>query len=382
MDEAGNTIPGPNNNEIHSLGMNTSERISALCAGLGWFAFYSMMRTSVLKRIKLAFNTGVFGADVILEEELSLLGPFILLPEVLFNYRMVQSSVSQDLANNKNGKPPTLYSDLGRNLLDFIEHTDLSEADKSDVRQNLLKTICYKNKIWNNLLLQENHAFFNESIQNCKISGSPNAEEVDQMFRKILLETPIERPEFEGYQLTDCIPVSSPPFGFNLIHDSMSLEDNVVLRTDIQLLQELMYPVSLINLNDLVTVEQCQMPYAVNLYYVENHVKFASSAPKLLLKSRLNVLVGAKANACVQFDDYSEQLSAGDCKNYYYRFNYKCSGRSYPSLATFVSTTTELVEKGKFKDALAYYYESREFYPTDKTLSEFDALMLKLKSKI
>jgi glycosyltransferase involved in cell wall biosynthesis len=379
LDESSNVIVGPNNNEIHTLGMNTIERVTALSARLGWFAFYSMMRTSVLKKIKLAFNA--WGTDVIFLEELSLLGPFIMLPEVLFNYRVVHNSVSQSLATlceTKEGKAPTPYSDLARNLLDLINHTDLPESEKKEIREELFKTICFKNKIWNNLFLQENLDYFKESMNNCLAAGSPDINEVDRMFRKLAFETKIENPQFEGFSLTGCNSISTPPYGFNIIHDSDSLEDNVMLRNDIQLLQNLMYPISLTNINDISAGAQLQISYGVNIFYIENHVRFAALSPKYLIKARLNVLVGDRTKSCVQFDKYTEIMSESNCKSFYYDYIQKCSSFNYPTLSEFMSTITVFVEKGNMSEALSFYQQNRDYYPADSSLLQFDELMIKL----
>ncbi|MBL8026568.1 MAG: glycosyltransferase family 2 protein [Fibrobacteres bacterium] len=384
MDENGNTIPGPNNNEIHTLGMNTTERVSSLCAKLGWFASYSMMRADMLRKVKLDFTDNTFGSDVIFLEEFALLGNFILLPEVLFNYRIVHTSVSQTMVrqSDPSGKRPTFYTDLAKNLLDMIAHTDLPDNEKQVVRESLFKTVCFKNTIWHNLFIEENYDYFKNSMQNCNSADNPDKNEVETIFRNLVFNTKLSNPQFEGYVLRGCVPVSQAPFGFNIIYDSDSLEENAKLREDIQLLRELLYPISLVNIIYSDHLAGCDMPYAVNLFYISDNLKFVTWSSKLQLKNRLNVLAGSKNSALVTFDHYAELLNADLCKSYYDEFLKKISALDIPLISNFIELTTKFVEQGKYSEGLQYYTKYREFYESNATMREFDALMGKLRNKL
>jgi mannose-1-phosphate guanylyltransferase len=54
-------------------------------------------------------------------------------------------------------------------------------------------------------------------------------------------------------------------------------------------------------------------------------------------------------------------------------------GKNYPTISEFVATITGLVEKTKISEALLYYKNNRNFYPSDNTLFQFDGLIQKLE---
>lgn len=67
---------------------SVQRRVRELLSRYGWYAIYGVIRRDVLARTRLA--TSVFGADVILLVELALRGPFVLVDDPLFRYRLAE----------------------------------------------------------------------------------------------------------------------------------------------------------------------------------------------------------------------------------------------------------------------------------------------------
>ena len=69
-------------------------RIRILLSRGAWYQVYGLMRRDSLARTRL--HTNAYGADVVLLVELALLGPFVLVPETLFQYRVFPSRTEPD----------------------------------------------------------------------------------------------------------------------------------------------------------------------------------------------------------------------------------------------------------------------------------------------
>jgi glycosyltransferase involved in cell wall biosynthesis len=87
IDEEGNINPDWNHyRNRETLGMEVSERVFTLVNKLTWIEVYSLIRSSALKQTNKMSSS--YGADVILELELFILGELVKIPEVLFSYRI------------------------------------------------------------------------------------------------------------------------------------------------------------------------------------------------------------------------------------------------------------------------------------------------------
>jgi glycosyltransferase involved in cell wall biosynthesis len=78
MDYAGYDNPDLSAPSVHA-------RLGFLMERSGWYQLYGLIRRNALVRTRLV--TDRYGSDVVLLAELALLGPFALVPEVLFSYR-------------------------------------------------------------------------------------------------------------------------------------------------------------------------------------------------------------------------------------------------------------------------------------------------------
>src|ERR1700730_2762075 len=73
----------PNYSNLETLGITPVERIRQIVWLPGWFATYGLMRNNRIPGVPLAIG---FGWDVVHLVELSLVGPFEKVPEVLFSF--------------------------------------------------------------------------------------------------------------------------------------------------------------------------------------------------------------------------------------------------------------------------------------------------------
>jgi glycosyltransferase involved in cell wall biosynthesis len=73
---------------------STGQRIRLLLSRDAWYQLYGLTRRESLARTRL--GTNAYGADVVLLVELALQGPFVLVPEVLFHYRLFESRTEPD----------------------------------------------------------------------------------------------------------------------------------------------------------------------------------------------------------------------------------------------------------------------------------------------
>jgi glycosyltransferase involved in cell wall biosynthesis len=75
------------NPDLSSL--SVERRVRELLSRYGWYAIYGLIRRDVLAQTRLF--TSAFGPDVILLVELAMRGPFVLVTDALFHYRLVAS---------------------------------------------------------------------------------------------------------------------------------------------------------------------------------------------------------------------------------------------------------------------------------------------------
>ena len=137
---------------IETLGMTAPQRIHELISRTGWFATYGVMRLENAKKISLGLN--VFGYDVILIEEMLLLGDFVKVHEPLFSYRITKSKSAEDYQTDFNAEDnlvpatKTPYSDLATNLLQTAYRSPLPSGQKVEIFADFLVTLCRSNAYW------------------------------------------------------------------------------------------------------------------------------------------------------------------------------------------------------------------------------------------
>jgi hypothetical protein len=137
---------------LETLGMTPQQRVHELINLAGWFATYGLMRLDDAK--KMSLGLGVWGFDVILIEELLLLGDFVKVHESLFSYRMAKSKSVADyqLAFNSEANPlaapKTPYADLAAHLLRTVYRSQLSGGQKLEIFADFLVTLSRPNHWW------------------------------------------------------------------------------------------------------------------------------------------------------------------------------------------------------------------------------------------
>jgi glycosyltransferase involved in cell wall biosynthesis len=137
---------------LETLGMTPPQRIHELINLAGWFATYGLLRLENAK--KMSLGLGVWGFDVILIEELLLLGDFVKVPEPLFSYRMAKSKSVADyqLAFNSEvnplAPPKTPYADLAAHLLQTVYRSQLPGEQKLEIFADFLVTLSRPNHWW------------------------------------------------------------------------------------------------------------------------------------------------------------------------------------------------------------------------------------------
>jgi glycosyltransferase involved in cell wall biosynthesis len=137
---------------LETLGMTPPQRIHELISLAGWFATYGLMRLESAK--KMSLGLGVWGFDVVLIEELLLLGDFVKVHEPLFSYRMAKSKSVEDyqLAFNSEGNPlaapKTPYADLAAHLLQTVYRSQLPSEQKLEIFADFLVTLSAANNWW------------------------------------------------------------------------------------------------------------------------------------------------------------------------------------------------------------------------------------------
>lgn len=137
---------------FETLGMTTPQRIHELISRLGWFATYGVMRLENAKKVSLGLN--VYGYDVILIEEMLLLGDVVKVHEPLFSYRIVKSKSAEDYQTDFNAydnplpATKTPLADLAANLLRTVCRSSLPSGQKVEIFADFLVTISQSNAYW------------------------------------------------------------------------------------------------------------------------------------------------------------------------------------------------------------------------------------------
>jgi hypothetical protein len=144
---------------IETLGMTPPQRIHELISRMGWFATYGLMRLESAKKMSLGLS--VWGFDVVLIEELLLLGDFVKVHAPLFSYRMAKSKSVEDyqLAFNSDGNPlvapKTPYADLAAHLLQTVYRSQLAGEQKLEIFADFLVTLSCSNQWWREEITSE-----------------------------------------------------------------------------------------------------------------------------------------------------------------------------------------------------------------------------------
>ncbi len=147
IDDQGSVIPewtaNPKKQNMETLGMNVVQRSHQLLTKAGWYTIYSLIRKEAL--IKTNLFAEEYGPDVIILQELNLLGEFVKIKEPLFFYRLhdQQDQTEKYHSQKQQGKAP--YSNLVRNLLKTIWTSQLEEAVKQEIKTDFIETLCFHN---------------------------------------------------------------------------------------------------------------------------------------------------------------------------------------------------------------------------------------------
>ncbi len=137
---------------IETLGMTVPQRIHELISRMGWFATYGVMRLENAKKISLGLS--VFGYDVILIEEMLLLGDFVKVHEPLFSKRIEKSKSAEDYQTDFNAEDNLLpatktpFTDLAANLLQTVYRSPLPSRQKTEIFADFLATLSRSNPYW------------------------------------------------------------------------------------------------------------------------------------------------------------------------------------------------------------------------------------------
>ena len=137
---------------IETLGMTAPQRIHELISRMGWFATYGVMRLENARKISLGLN--VFGYDVILIEEMLLLGDFVKVHEPLFSKRIEKSKSAEDYQTDFNAEDNPLpatttpFTDLAGNLLQTVYRSPLPNGQKTEIFADFLVTLSRSNPYW------------------------------------------------------------------------------------------------------------------------------------------------------------------------------------------------------------------------------------------
>jgi glycosyltransferase involved in cell wall biosynthesis len=133
MNYAGYDNPDLSTPSVHA-------RLGLLMQRSGWYQFYGLIRRDALVRTRLA--TDRYGSDVVLLAELALLGPFALVPDVLFSYRQYperdEATRAASIGTGAAKASATPYSRLQEDLSDAVRISDLPAWTKLILRIRIL----------------------------------------------------------------------------------------------------------------------------------------------------------------------------------------------------------------------------------------------------
>lgn len=143
---------------VETMGMDIPARIRALTiSNSNGCPIYGLFRPEVLKQTRLFTN--IFASDFIVLLELSLLGEFIKVPEVLISIRLRDRPKSvqeyQELVNPDNVKHlPAPFTEVMRELLRVVFASNLTGPVKEQIFSDLVETLI--NTKWRSLIFREN----------------------------------------------------------------------------------------------------------------------------------------------------------------------------------------------------------------------------------
>jgi glycosyl transferase family 2 len=81
---------------IRPAGETVRERVRKVAGACNWYDVYGLARTAALSKTRRAVAT--WGFDVVVELELCLQGPVLLVPEPLFSYRLISVKTQPEMA--------------------------------------------------------------------------------------------------------------------------------------------------------------------------------------------------------------------------------------------------------------------------------------------
>jgi glycosyltransferase involved in cell wall biosynthesis len=113
----------PNYCNLETTGMNAVERIHKIISLQGWFATLGLMRNNRIPDVPQ--GSYPFGWDVAHLVELSLLGPFVKVPESLFSYRVGGDATAS--------LPALPFTGLVTEILKVVYRSALSSKEKAEV---------------------------------------------------------------------------------------------------------------------------------------------------------------------------------------------------------------------------------------------------------
>lgn len=149
-------------NRLNTYSMPLRQRVSELTRVLNWYAVYGVIRSDALRQTHL-FRSA-FGSDVMLLMELLIWGQTLILPELLFFYRLIPKTAStqmQDISGIVSARSELRpYTQLAMQLLETIETAALSSDVRIDLREDLLNNVSCKNARWSNQIIAENPSIF------------------------------------------------------------------------------------------------------------------------------------------------------------------------------------------------------------------------------
>lgn len=165
IDSGGNAISGDGlsvigfqYNKLDTFGMTVQERVKELTAKLNWYTVYGVVRSAALRKTRLF--TEHFGADVILLMELLLQGQTFILPERLFNYRLIPKSFRQAIEAKTPDAIPDVakrpYTRLVKSLSNVIADSKFDQPLKNIMIEDLINNAGYNTVLWRDCILREN----------------------------------------------------------------------------------------------------------------------------------------------------------------------------------------------------------------------------------
>ena len=174
-------------NRLDTVSMGLVERVRELTRTINWYALYGLIRVDALRRTKLIRDA--YAGDVLLLMELLFLGETRILPDVLFDYRLVRKAPESQM-EDLSGVPSRAdklkaYTLTAHGLLDVIRESALSSDIKATLREDLLEHVSFVNQRWADRIVAENEPFV---IDNDRLLAS-------FQIRDLLMGVPVRAPE-------------------------------------------------------------------------------------------------------------------------------------------------------------------------------------------